>query len=169
MNTLNKEELNKNIVNDFNLIQKTKVKNIQDVLDILSERFREIYDNKDDAQEAYNELTLEYPELMNKYCFAYTLSEGNGWSVSTGSDYNEEDLDKYLKVINEHYYHFSHDCLDDILSSIENDICNTMSNVGCDMFTALNLILEEDLYEFEDKNIFVIAGADCEPKIDILY
>lgn len=36
------------------------------------------------------------------------------------------------------------------------------------MFTALNLILSEDLYELDD-NVFIIEGAHSEPKIEILY
>lgn len=44
-----------------------------------------------------------------------------------------------------------------------------MSNAGCDMFTALNLIFQEDLNKFLEQNIFVIDSADIDARIEILY
>ena len=38
-----------------------------------------------------------------------------------------------------------------------------MSNAGCDAFTALSMILEEDLGL---EGVFVVLGADSEPRIE---
>ena len=162
-------ELNVQIIKDFNSILGRRITGINDVLDFLSEEFAEIYSRLDDAQDAFNTLADEYSELMNKYCFVYSLSGDGTWEVGTGYDYKEDMLEEYLKVVNNYYDGLNAETLDDILCKLERVVEKTMSNAGCDMFTALNLTISEDLPEFCDKDIFAIVGADAEPRIEILY
>lgn len=168
-NLIEKERVNKEIVEAYNSVYENKVNSVDEVLDILSEEFQSNYDQLEDAQEAYDILANEYKDVMKNHCFVYSLSGNTKWSVSTGEGYDTAQLPGHIKVVKECYSDENITTLDDILSKIERHVTKTMSNVGCDMFTALNYILEEDLHEFYDKNIFVIDGADAEPRIEILY
>lgn len=71
---LNKEELNKQMVSDYNSIYGAEMETIDDILELLSEEFSNNYDYLGDAQDAFNLVADEYSEFMNKYCFVYSLS-----------------------------------------------------------------------------------------------
>lgn len=165
----NEQEMNRKVIKDFNSTFKSNVTGINEVLDFLSKEFSDNYDNVSDAQDAFDTLVDEYSEFMNKYPFVYSLSGDETWEVSTGSDFKESNLNEYLKVVNKVYPGLEATTLDDALCRIERDVEKTMSNAGCDMFTALNLILSEDLSELCDESIFTIIGADSEPRIELLY
>lgn len=164
-----KEKVNKEIVEAYNAIYEEPVSDIKEVLDMLSEEFQENYNRIGDAQEAYDTLVDENSDLMKNHLFVYNLSGESEWSVSTGKGYKESSLEEYINIVKECYSDEKISTLDDVLSKIERDVQKTMSNAGCDMFTALNLILQEDLHEFYGEDIFVIDGADCEARIEVLY
>ena len=168
-NLIEKERVNKEIVEAYNSICEDKVDNIDEVLDILSEEFQSNYDQLGDAQDAYDALVDEYNEVMKNHCFVYNLSGDSSWSISTGKGFDSSKLSKYIEIVKEYYCDDNINTLDDILSKLERHVTKTMSNVGCDMFTALNSILEEDLQEFYNKDIFVVDGADEDARIEILY
>lgn len=166
-----REEINNIMVNKYNELYKNQVESIEDVLDILSEEFTENYDRLGDAQLAYDTLEDEHKEFMtysDSCFFVYSLSGGSCWSVSTGSGYDENKLDEYIKEVKSHYLYEDVENLDDILCSMERQIGKDMSNAGYDMHTALKMILEED-FDFGGDNVFVIEGADEEPRIEIDY
>lgn len=163
------QELNREIVRDFNSEFGQNVTDINYVLDFLSKKFSDNYKYVSDAQDAFDTLVDEYSNFMNKYPFIYSLSGDETWKVSTGSNFKESNLNEYLKVVNKAYPGLEATTLDDALSRIEHDVKKTMSNAGCDMFTALYLILSEDLSEFCNESIFAIIGADSEPRIELLY
>ena len=170
-----KKDINNYLVAKYNELYDNKIKDVEDILDILSLEFEKRFNILGDAQDAYNEVEDEYSELMNssdEICFVYNLSGDGNWYVTTGDNFKEENLEKYLNIINKQYKRFSFDPeakdLGDILALLERQVDKTMCNGGCDMFTALKLILDDDLPEL-DKKVFVIEGADCEPKIEILY
>lgn len=168
-NLIEKERVNKEIVEAYNSMCEDKVDNIDEVLDILSEEFQSNYDQLGDAQDAYDALVDEYNEVMKNHCFVYNLSGDNSWSISTGKRFDSSKFSKYIEIVKEYYCDDNINTLDDILSKLERHVTKTMSNVGCDMFTALNSILEEDLQEFYNKDIFVVDGADEDARIEILY
>lgn len=168
VNSIEKEVLNKKIVKAYNTIEENNVSSINEVLNILSKSFQENYNKLGDAQDAYDVVAEEYGDILKEACFVYNLSGSNVWDVSTGRGYDENQLPRYLDIIKSCYTDKKIKTLNDILSSIQKDVEKTMSNVGCDMFTALNLILEEDLYQL-NSDVFVISNADCEPRIEILY
>lgn len=170
LNKDKKDIINNEIVEKFNSMYENKVSNINEILDELSETFQDYYGRLNDAQNAFNCVADEYSDLMKGYCFVYSLSGDGTWSVDTGDGYNESDIANYINIAKENYIH-DDDIEDiyDVLSLLENDVMDTMSNVGCDPFTALNLILEEDFCDLPSNDIFVISGADEEPRIEILY
>lgn len=168
-NLIEKEKVNKELIEIYNSIHDEKVDNIKDILNILSEEFQANYDEMGDAQAAYDTLVDEHKDLMANHVFVYNLSGNIKWSISTGEGYKPEKLQEYVNIVKESYSDENIATLEDVLSKIERDVLKTMSNVGCDMFTSLNLILQEDLHEFYGEDIFVVDGADAEARIEILY
>lgn len=168
-NKITKEEIDKIIVNKYNSVYQDNIKSVTEILDILSESFQEHYDILSDAQDAYNATDDDFKEIMSECCFVYSLSGSENWNISTGFDYDESQLSNYIKIVRENYNDANIKTLDDILDKIERQVEKTMSNVGCDMYNALTMILDEDLCYLSDKNIFCISGANCEGRIEILY
>lgn len=169
MNQLNNvEQINNELLERYHSLYNEKLNDIKELLDILSEEFESNYHRIGDAQSAFDTLEDEHKELMKDVCFVYNLSGDSSWSVTTGDGYKEENLDKYIKIVKEYYDDESIETLQDVLCKIEHRVDKDMSNAGCDMFTALNMILTEDL-DLGDDNVFIIEGADEEPRIEILY
>ena len=157
-------ELEKEIVDSYNKIYKANTKNLEEVLDILSEEFANNYKLLGDGQDAYDLLEDENKEFMNKFGFVYTLFKGGSWSISISDDFKEGDVENYINTINE-YYQVNISTLPEAIDLIKIDIFKTMSNASCDAFTALNLILEEI---FNGDDIFKLTNKNIEPRIDIL-
>lgn len=57
--------------------------------------------------------------------------------------------------------------IDDITSKLENEVMKIMSNCGCDVFNAFNLVVEEDFPEEISDSIFTIDNADGTPCIEL--
>lgn len=169
MNNLNNVEKTDNeLLERYYALYDVKLDSIEELLDILSEEFASNYDRIGDAQLAFDTLEDENKELMKDICFLYNLSGDSSWSITTGDGYKEENLDKYIKAIRECYDDESIETLQDVLWKIEHRVDKDMCNAGCDMFTALDMILTEDL-DLGDDDVFVIDGADEEPRIEIWY
>ena len=169
MNNLNNvEKINNELLERYHSLYNVRLNDIEDLLDILSEEFASNYDRIGDAQSAFDTLEDENKELMKDICFLYNLSGDSSWSITTGDGYKEENLDKYIEAVRECYDDESIKTLQDVLCTIERRVDKDMCNAGCDMFTALDTILSEDL-DLEDDDVFVIDGADEEPRIEIWY
>lgn len=135
---------------------------IEEAENALSERFGDLYSDYEEAQESFDELDRETNGLLGKY-FVYTLSApGETWHVGLGEKYQEENLPTYIEMFQKHYNE-SFENADDLTSKLENRVMKTMDNAGCDAFTALSMILAEDLSLL---GLFVIVGADSEPRIE---
>lgn len=164
---LNKKEC-EYVINDFNKVLSKPIKTIEELEEILSEKFESYLEYSEDAQEACDDMfDSEYDGLLKKYPFVYSLSGKNQvWSVEVEDDFDYSKEEEYLAIFNEVYDDEFED-IDDVASTLEHEIMKTMSNCGCDVFNAFNLIVEEDLPEEVD-SIFTINGADGTPTIELL-
>ena len=164
---LNKKEC-EYVINDFNKVLNTSVKTIEELEDILSEKFESYLSNSDDAQDAYNNMSdCEYNGLMKKYPFVYSLSgKGETWSIGVGEDFDDTKEDYYLNIFNE-IYSENFDDIYDVASKIEHEVMDVMDNGGCDVFNAFSLVVEEDFPEEIGDSIFTIDNADGTPNIEL--
>lgn len=164
---LNKKEC-EYVINDFNKALNTPVKTIEELEDIMSEEFENYLRYSEDAQDAYDNMCdCEYDGLMKKYAFVYSLSgKGETWSIGIGEDFDYSKEDYYLNIFSEIYDEDFED-IDDITSKLENEVMKIMSNCGCDVFNAFNLIVEEDFPEEIGDSVFVIDNADGTPSIEL--
>lgn len=163
---LNKKEC-EYIINDFNKVLSSPVKTMEELEEILSEKFASYLQYSEDAQEACdNMFNLEYDGLMKKYPFVYSLSGKNEvWSVGIEDSFDYSKEHDYITIFNEVYDEEFED-ISDVASKLENQIMKTMSNCGCDVFNAFNLIVQEDFPE-DVESIFFIDNADGTPSIEL--
>lgn len=156
------------VLNDFNKILDSSVETIDELEDILSDKFQEYLDCSEDAQDAYDNMSdCEYEGLIKKYAFVYSLSGKNeSWYIDLGENFNDSKKDYYLNIFSEIYNENFKDIYD-VTSILENEIMKIMSNCGCDVFNAFNLIIEENFPEEIDESIFVVANADSAPRIEL--
>ena len=139
---------------------------IEELEEALSDEFASLYNGGEmDAQVAYSEMNYKYQDLLEKY-FVYSLSkEDETWSIGIGERFKEKDLQKYIGTVNSYYENNvngkSIEGLNDLLSFLDYQVYKDMSNVGCDVFNALRMILEELNLE----ECFKVVGADGEPSI----
>lgn len=163
---LNKKEC-EYIINDFNKVLISPVKTIEELEEILSKKFESYLQYSEDAQEACDDMfDLEYDGLMKKYPFVYSLSGKNEvWSVGIEDSFDYSKEHDYITIFNEVYDEEFED-ISHIASKLENQIMKTMSNCGCDVFNAFNLIIQEDFPE-DVESIFFINNADGTPSIEL--
>lgn len=104
--------------------------------------FKKKYEEKGDAQLAYNALANEYPFIRDY--FAYEMV---GFEIDVDSYEFEEDM---IESFNDYY---EEDCetLDDVVDKLKTQIYKAMNNAGCDALTAFQSISE-------DVNL---GGLDC--------
>jgi hypothetical protein len=168
MNKFKNKALNGQIVEKFNEIYDMKVTSAREVLDYLSEEFQDNCKYSSDVEDAFDTLYTEHKEFMADFPFAYSLSEEDDvWTIGKGSGFKKENESKYIEIAKEIYTDIED--LDDVLSSIEAQVMNTMSNSGCDVFNALNHVVSEDLEDIKDMDVFSVIGADAEPRVVVLY
>ena len=163
-----KKEIGQEIVDKYNKLYNADIKSVSEVLDILSDEFAEKYSMLLDGQAAYDELYDEHKELMKGYCFVYSLTGGDGWRLEVGSGYDSNNDGEYIREAKEVYSYDKIEDIDDVLDAIIRDIDRTMCNGGCDMFTAFNMILEEDFSSCIGKSVFRISCDEVEPVIELL-
>lgn len=164
-----KEKVNEEIVEKYNRLYHGNAKTIDEVLDILSEKFAIHYDFFGDGQMAYNELYDEYEALMDDFCFVYSLTGCTDWTLGFGTDYNSEQDQKYINIAKHAYPNDTICNINDVLSVITDDIDNTISNCGIDMLNALHLIMHEQFHDYKDLEIFAIHRDNDTPRIEVLY
>lgn len=152
-------------------------------LNYLSDKFVSKLEKFDDAQEAFDDLDEEYDYYLSKLGCVYSLTNGASWHVEV-----DEDLFNIIKVryFNELLGENFEEAVD-LASYIENKVCDTMSNCGCDYNNALAMELNELAEDFNDlyennftrynlngfktlfkNNIKITSSEDYAPKIEIL-
>lgn len=62
-------------------------------------------------------------------------------------------------------YGKKHTTVEDLIATLEHQVIKTMNNVGCGAKTALESILDEDLFLI---GAFCITGAGATPRIEYL-
>ena len=124
----------------------------------LSEKFSEKREYIDDAQEAFNSLNDEFSGYLGYLGFVYSIFGGDSWHVNM-LDCSEPILKDVCKFFDDKKILTS----DDAIAAVENRVMKTMSNVGCDVYNALSLEMEEGL-----PNVFEIV-SDGKGDIITLY
>lgn len=115
----------------------------KEAIDALSREFASLYEDMD-GQEAFDTLFDDrMMHLLEDFDFVYTVTGGD-YSIEVGE--TEESVEEIIESVNETYdvEVFS---LEDAISEVENHIDDTMSNVGCDPYTALELEKEDGISE----------------------
>lgn len=160
--------MNKNaIMNDF---MKAKEEGLiednfntyEELLDVLSEMFSDIYDKSSDAQEAFDDLDYELDGLLNKNCAVYTLGTKE-WEIMCSAEASEDIIKQSINEWNQNYSNVED--INDLCDSITHRILKDMSNCGCDVHNALAMICNE---VFTNEDIFYIDLGEENPRISFL-
>lgn len=110
----------------------------------LSEKFEELYDKMGDGQEAFDFLMEEdMCGMLDDFDFVYSVT-GENWSITVGESNSCEEYETVIQEINE-IYDSNAKTIEEACSVVERRIEKTMSNVGCDPYTALKLEKEDEL------------------------
>lgn len=138
----------------------------EEFLSYLSDKFKSILENSDDAQEAFDLLDNDYSYYLSTLGCVYSLFDGKNWKINIKEELLDFiSLDEFSKEWNEKV-----NSIEDVESILTHKIMNTMSNVGCDVYNALNLELED--FPNEISNYISIysngEGAKIELVDDIL-
>lgn len=126
-------------------------------IEVLSNNFSNLYNDMGDGQEAFDYMMEEDMRgMLDDFDFIYTVT-GDNWTVSAdGAD------DSVIEIVNELYGSKAKN-LEEACSTVEKQVSKTMSNIGCDPYTALRLEKEDDLPE-----CFVILATSNEAYVEIL-
>lgn len=134
--------------------------NISELCDLLSDLLCIIYEEQNDLQSAFNMLNLILGGLINKHQCVYTVGT-KPWEILYNEDQPDDVLRDALNKWNE-YYDDNNETIDDLCSSVMHRLLDTMSNVGCDVFNALKMILDD--IDVKD-NIIIISYGELNPRI----
>ncbi len=111
----------------------------KDAISKLTERFEELYDEMEDGQEAFDYLMEEeMNDMLEDFDFVYSVT-GENWGI-TVENFNDSILNEVNKLYDENAKNMEEAC-----AVVEHQVEKTMSNVGCDPYTALRLEKEDDL------------------------
>lgn len=138
----------------------------EEFLSYLTDKFKSILENSDDAQEAFNLLDNDYSYYLSALGCVYSLFDGENWQINI-----KEDLLDFISL-NEFSNEWNEkvNSIEDVESILTHKVMNTMSNVGCDVYNALKLELED--FPNEISNYISIysngEGAKIELVDDIL-
>lgn len=134
----------------------------EELLEVLSEMFTDVYYHNSDAQEAFDELDDELDGLLNKHTGVYYLGT-NEWSI----ELDTRDDTKIKELIKEwnSYYGSNIESIEDLTSAIEHRVCKDMSNAGCDVFNALAMLCND---VFSEPDIAIVDIGDENPRIEFL-
>lgn len=126
-------------------------------IEVLSNNFSNLYDDMGDGQEAFDYMMEEDMRgMLDDFDFIYSVT-GDNWTVSV-----DDADDSVIETVNELYGSKAKD-LEDACSTVERQISKTMSNVGCDPYTALRLEKDEGLPE-----CFVVSAESDRTYVEIL-
>lgn len=153
----------KNIIQEFEKVIGIKISDKEELENYLTDKFQNYVKNSEDIQEAFDTMDIELNKLLGKYC-CYSISKNkDGWRVAASKNYTKDSLPKILNNWNK-YNNSNIDDLDEILGSLEFKMMKYMSNIGCDAFNALSMILKEVKLE----NYFFIDNVSDSPSINLI-
>lgn len=144
----------------LNILLGSEYETEEDALEFLSERFSKHYEKFDDGQLAYNYLDNEYSNYLSILGLVYSLFDGESWHISINEDCSLEELKTCFS--DENISDF-----EDIEDLLERKVMKTMSNAGCDVFSALSLELEEISIDRVEELIKVIP-EDINPIVEFM-
>lgn len=134
----------------------------EEFLTYLSDKFKSILENSDDAQEAFNLLDNDYSYYLSSLGCVYSLFDGENWQINI-----KEDLLDFISL-NEFSNEWNEkvNSIEDVESILTHKVMNTMSNVGCDVYNALKLELED--FPSEISNYISILSNGEGAKIELV-
>lgn len=134
----------------------------EEFLTYLSDKFKSILENSDDAQEAFNLLDNDYSYYLSALGCVYSLFDGENWQINI-----KEDLLDFISL-NEFSNEWNEkvNSIEDVESILTHKVMNTMSNVGCDVYNALKLELED--FPSEISNYISILSNGEGAKIELV-
>lgn len=134
----------------------------EEFLTYLSDKFKSILENSDDAQEAFNLLDNDYSYYLSALGCVYSLFDGENWQINI-----KEDLLDFISL-NEFSNEWNEkvNSIEDVESILTHKVMNTMSNVGCDVYNALKLELED--FPNEISNYISISSNGEGAKIELV-
>lgn len=134
----------------------------EEFLSYLSDKFKSILENSDDAQEAFNLLDNDYSYYLSALGCVYSLFDGENWQINI-----KEDLLDFISL-NEFSNEWNEkvNSIEDVESILTHKVMNTMSNVGCDVYNALKLELED--FPNEISNYISISSNGEGAKIELV-
>lgn len=173
MKTTILEDLKKSreaILKDFKKLRedgliKEDFTNYKELLDVLSEIFAHQYEEYSDAQDAFDDLNDYLDGKLNQHRGVYTLGTEE-WRIKI--DVKEpEKLNDLMEQWGKCYGSVSD--ADDLASSIEHRVMKDMSNAGCDVYNALDMICSEVFDEVDNIDSFIYVDmGEPSPRIDFL-
>ena len=138
----------------------------EEFLSYLTDKFKSILENSDDAQEAFDLLDNDYSYYLSALGCVYSLFDGENWEINIKEELLDFiSLDEFSNKWDEKV-----NSIEDVESILTHKVMNTMSNVGCDVYNALSLELEDFPSEISDY-ISILSngeGAKIELVEDIL-
>ena len=134
----------------------------EEFLTYLSDKFKSILENSDDAQEAFDLLDNDYSYYLSALGCVYSLFDGENWKINIKEELLDFiSLDEFSNEWNEKV-----NSIEDVESILTHKVMNTMSNVGCDVYNALSLELED--FPSEISNYISILSNGEGAKIELV-
>ena len=134
----------------------------EEFLTYLSDKFKSILENSDDAQEAFDLLDNDYSYYLSALGCVYSLFDGENWKINIKEELRDFiSLDEFSNEWNEKV-----NSIEDVESILTHKVMNTMSNVGCDVYNALSLELED--FPSEISNYISILSNGEGAKIELV-
>lgn len=161
--------MNKNfILNDFLKLKEDGVikemfSTYEELLDVLSEMFSDMYHRSSDAQEAFDDLNDNLDGLLNKHCGVYTLGTKE-WSITSSLEASDSVVAKSIQDWND-YYGANLKSIDEVCDAIDHRVMKDMSNCGCDVHNALAMLCED---VFGGEHPFFVDLGEEDPRISFL-
>lgn len=152
----NVNDLDFSLTEAVNFMENQRFTTENEAINYLSEQFRKALETITDGQEAFNSVMDKYDGII-KEDFVYSLTGGD-WGV-TAIFYDLKEIQDY----------FEGEGIDDIkdiddaCDYVYNRVSDTMCNVGCDMYTALKMEIDNGL-----PDCFEISGESDEAYIEKL-
>ena len=135
----------------------------EELLNVLSDMFSDIYNKSSDAQEAFDDLNDNLDGFLNKHCGVYTLGIQE-WTIKIYTEASNETIEQSIQDWNS-YYCDSLSSIDELCDSITHRIIKDMSNCGCDVYNALTMLCED---VFGESHPFFVDLGEENPRISFL-
>ena len=135
----------------------------EEFLDYLSNEFISKLEDYEDAQEAFNALDDDYSHYLSILGCVYSLFGGDDWEINVDDNvFNTCSIEKFQEILDDK----SLKTTSNIASKLTSKVMKIMSNVGCDVYNALKLQLDD--FE-EDLNDLIIVYSNGEgARIEII-